>query len=194
MQTTSANEFDNLLRSTKRPGVDNLIDWLHSTDFYTAPASTRFHGCESKGLLYHSLAVYDCAVSVSLSIASIVDKPITEEELKISALLHDICKADVYEEYMKNVKRTNDDGTYEWVQEPAYKFNEKFCYGGHGSKSVYLAQRYIELTPEEATAINCHMGFVNADNISAISSAYEKCPLAWVIHVADEMATFMCKL
>ena len=185
--TNAVNEFDALLKGTSREGMYSLVDWLHTTDFYTAPASTKYHGACERGLLYHSLVVHDCAVTMYNklystegwgSIASVI----------IASLLHDICKANCYSVYQKNVKK---DGI--WVQEDAYKFDEQFCFGGHGSKSVYLAQQFIELTPEEATAINCHMGFTNADNINAISNAYQNCPLAWLIHVADEMATFIYK-
>ncbi len=183
----SVNEFDGLLIGTSREGMYSLVDWLHTTDFYTAPASTRYHGASECGLLYHSLMVHDCAVTISskLGCEGLWGRI---DSITIAALLHDICKANCYSVYQKNVKK---DGV--WVQEDAYKFDEQFCFGGHGSKSVYLAQQFIKLTQEEATAINCHMGFTNADNINAISSAYQNCPLAWLIHMADEMATFIYK-
>ena len=182
--------FDSLLLSTKRPGISNLISWLHTTDFYTAPASTKFHGCEERGVLYHSLTVYDCAKDIEGSLISANIK-IPYDSIVIAALLHDICKANCYETYLKNVKVTNEDGTFQWVQETAYKFDETFHYGGHGSKSVYLAQKYIDLTNAEAVAINCHMGFADVKNPSPISDAYSAYPLAWLIHVADEMSTFI---
>jgi len=186
---TSSEEFDSLLRSTRKPCIDDLINWLHTTDFYEAPASTRFHGAYPKGLIYHSLAVHDCAVKISKVVDDFIAPDYTQDELKIASLLHDICKANTYSVYQKNVKK---DG--EWVQEDAYKFDEQFCFGGHGSKSVYLAQNYIRLTNNEAAAINCHMGFTDYSNIQAISNAYSKTPLAWIVHVADEMATFICDL
>ena len=41
-----------------REGSQKLLAWLDTTDFYTAPASTKFHcACES-GLVMHSLNVY----------------------------------------------------------------------------------------------------------------------------------------
>ena len=71
-------------------------------------------------------------------------------------------------------------------------FDEDFCYGGHGSKSVYLAQKYIPLTNEEAVAINCHMGFADrSPNDYSLGNAYEQYPLAWLLHVADESATYI---
>lgn len=186
---SSSEEFDSLLRSTRKDGIDDLIAWLHGTDFYEAPASTRFHGAYKKGLIYHSLAVYDCAVKIARVADEVKDFDFTDNELIIAALLHDICKANTYSVYKKNVKI---DGV--WIEEEAYKFDEKFCFGGHGSKSVYLAQNYIHLTPNEATAINCHMGFTDTNNLTGISNAYSNCHLAWVIHVADEMSTFICDL
>ena len=186
----SAEGFDNLLLSTGRKGISNLISWLHTTDFYTAPASTKYHGCEERGLIYHSLTVYDCAKDLEGSLIN-ADIKIPCDNIVIAALLHDICKANCYEPYLKNVKVTNEDGTFLWTQETAYKFNEVFHYGGHGSKSVYLASKYINLTDAEAVAINCHMGFSNEKNISSIAEAFTAYPLAWLIHVADEMSTFI---
>lgn len=186
----SEEGFDSLLLSTKRNGISNLISWLHTTDFYTAPASTKYHGCEERGLIYHSLTVYDCAKSLEGSLIE-ADIKIPYDSIVIAALLHDICKVNSYELYLKNVKVTNPDGSYTWEQQPAYKFNEDFKFGGHGSKSVYLASKYINLTDAEAVAINCHMGFSNERNISPIAEAFTTYPLAWLIHVADEMSTFI---
>ena len=182
--------FDNILLSTKRPNIESLIDWLHDTDFYTAPASTRFHGVCERGLIMHSLTVFDCAIVMN----KFMGFGIPNDSITISALLHDICKANTYTIDYKNVKRIDTEtGNWEWIKEPYYKFDEKFPYGGHGSKSVYLASKYIDLRPEEAVAINCHMGFSDTQNTSAISKAYETYKLAWLIHVADEAATFIYK-
>lgn len=189
MENTSANEFDAILLRTNRPGMSDLLEWLHSTDFYEAPASTKYHGAVPKGLIYHSLGVHDCAEKITKMLADVCYINYTKEELAIASLLHDICKANCYTVYQKNVKK---DGV--WVQEDAYKFDEQFCFGGHGSKSVYLAQHYITLTDQEAVAINCHMGLTDSNNLSAISNAYQRYHLAWVLHVADEMSTFICDL
>lgn len=74
-----------------------------------------------------------------------------------------------------------------------YTIEEQFLFGGHGSKSVFLTERHMHLTDEEAMAINCHMGFTGGDDrmTRTISEVYRTCPLAWVIHVADEAATFL---
>lgn len=90
---------------------------------------------------------------------------------------------------MRNVK--NADG--QWERVPFFMWNEDDCFGGHGSKSVYLVQRFMPLSFEEAAAINSHMGFADQTNISSVSSAYEKNVLAWMLHVADEAATYLDK-
>ena len=188
MEQTSLNTFDSALLSTKRANIESLIDWLHGTDFYTAPASTRFHGSCERGLIMHSLTVLDCAIVMN----KFMGLGLPDDSIIISALLHDVCKADSYTIDFKNVKQTDPEtGSYEWVKQPYYKHDEKFPYGGHGSKSVYLVSKFIDLRPEEAVAINCHMGFSDTTNISSISKAYETYKLAWLIHVADEAATFI---
>ena len=185
---TSAEEFDDLLRSTKRVGIENLIEWLHSTDFYEAPASAKYHGSCERGLILHSLSVYDCAITLN----KILQLVHNIDSIKISALLHDICKTGCYTIDYRNKKVTDPEtGSYEWVKEPYYKFDELYPFGGHGSKSVYLAQRYIPLTWEEAVAINCHMGAWDKDNPASVSKAFEEYHLAWLIHVADEMSTYV---
>lgn len=188
MDKNSKESFDELLISTKREGIEDLIKWLHETDFYHAPASTKFHGSCERGLIIHSLSVLDCAIALNKALGLGVN----HDSVIICALLHDICKADCYEVSTRNKKITDPEtGAYEWVQEPFYIFHEQFPFGGHGSKSVYLAQRYIKLTHEEAVAINCHMGLTDPTNNRAISEAYKQYSLAWLIHAADELSTFI---
>ena len=79
-----------------------------------------------------------------------------------------------------------------WRSVPTYVFDEDFCYGGHGGKSVFLIQNHMNLTPVEATAINCHMGFSDrSPGDFSLGAAYEQTPLAWLLHVADESATYI---
>ena len=103
----------------------------------------------------------------------------------ISSLFHDLCKANFYTVEKRN--RKNDEGR--WESYDAYNIKEKFCYGGHGSKSVFILQQFIKLTPEEAVAINCHMSCW--DGNKEVSNAYQQCPFAWLLHVADESATYI---
>lgn len=166
----------------KRPGMDKLLAWLERSDFYTAPASSKYHLSVEGGLLAHSLNVYDemkrlCNVYEQYTCVS-------EESIAIMALFHDLCKVNFYKQDTRNVKR---DGV--WVSVPFYTIEEKFPFGGHGSKSMFIAQQFIQLTPEEACGINCHMGL--SEHERSIGAAYEMQPSAWLLHVADEAATFL---
>lgn len=166
----------------KRPGASDLLDWLDETDFFTAPASTRFHGNYEGGLCEHSVNVYEELVRLLKAYPEI---RVTAETAAIVTLLHDLCKIGCYKQELRNQKVGG-----VWVQRPMYVFQEDFCYGGHGSKSVYLAQKYMRLTEEEAVAINCHMGFSDrSPGDYSLGNAYDQYPLAWLVHVADESAT-----
>lgn len=166
----------------KRKGMDKLLAWLERSDFYTAPASSRFHLSEPGGLLAHSLNVYDelcrlCGLYQDFT-------GVSDESVAIMALFHDLCKVNLYKEDTKNVKR---DGV--WVSVPYYTIDEKFPFGGHGSKSVFLTQQFITLTAQEAVAINCHMGLNEHER--SVGKAFERNVPAWLLHVADEAATFL---
>ena len=170
-----------------RDGIGDLMEWLRGSDFYTAPASTRYHGAFEGGLLDHSLAVHD-------RLCELVDfygfgDEIGDESAAICALFHDLCKVGVY----KTEMRWRKDAQNRWEQYPTYKFDEDFPFGGHGSKSVYLIQHFMRLEPEEAAAINCHMGAYDMTTYSKPSMAYNTYPLAWLLHVADEAATYIDK-
>lgn len=180
---TAQEEFKNIIETNVyRDGIKDLMDYLDRTDFYIAPASTRFHGSYPGGLVEHSVNVYK---ELKRLIGVYPEIQATEETLAIISLFHDLCKANTYKPAQKN--RKNSEG--KWESYMSYDFEEQFCFGGHGSKSVFMAQYYIKLTSEEATAINCHMGIGDGDR--SVSAAYEKCNLAWLLHVADESATFV---
>lgn len=167
-----------------RPGADKLLEWLETTDFYTAPASTRFHGDYEGGLVEHSIHVWEELVRI---LKAYPEVKVSAETAAIVSLLHDLCKIGCYKVELRNTKVNNT-----WVKKPVYVFKEDFCYGGHGSKSVYLAQKYMNLTEQEAVAINCHMGYADrTPNDYSLGGAYEQYPLAWLLHVADESATFI---
>lgn len=182
---TNKEIFVTLAQRIEREGVDQLMKWLDSTDFYTAPASTRFHGSHEGGLVEHSIAVHGKLYGLT----SLYNIQASDETIAIVALFHDLCKVGVY----KTEMRWRKDANNQWEQYPTYKRDEDFKFGGHGSKSMYIVQNFMKLTPEEAVAINCHMGQWDATTYSDVSSAYEDCPLAWALHVADEAATFIDK-
>ena len=182
---TNKEIFVALAKRIEREGINQLMEWLDSTDFYTAPASTRFHGSHEGGLVEHSIAVHGRLYEL----AHFYNIQASDETIAIVALFHDLCKVGMY----KTEMRWRKDANNQWEQYPTYKRDEDFKFGGHGSKSMYIIQNFMKLTPEEAVAINCHMGQWDATTYSDVSSAYEDCPLAWVLHVADEAATYIDK-
>ena len=157
------------------------MKWLESSDFYVAPASTRFHGSYAGGLLEHSLNVYDELSRILLAYPEI---DVSEETIIICSLFHDLCKVNMYVTEKRN--RKNAEG--KWESYDSYTIKEKYHFGGHGSKSVFLVQNFIKLTAEEAAAINAHMG--SFDN-ERVGDTYEQFPFAWALHVADEASTFL---
>ena len=146
-------EFIKLLKSTNREGMDKLIDFIDKTDFYTAPASTRFHGNYEGGLLEHSMKVYEI-LKEKVKHAP-VELNYNEDSLIIIALLHDICKANFYKVDYRNAK--NEFG--EWEKVPYYTVDDTIPYG-HGAKSVMMITEYMKLTSEEKYCIRWHMGFL----------------------------------
>lgn len=164
-----------------REGSEDLLRYIRSTDFYTAPASTRFHGSYAGGLVEHSIDVYN---ELKRILAAYPDVKASEETIAIVSLLHDLCKAEFYKTEFRNAK--DESGT--WVKVPYYSVDEQFAYGGHGDKSVYLIMKHMKLTDEEAVAIRNHMG--NEDGKYTCAGPYEQFPLAFLLHIADESATW----
>lgn len=179
-----------------RPGADKLLAWLETTDFFEAPASTRFHLPHHGGLVEHSLHVYhrlhDLYVSERQRAENqaFIDLSDSEEEtIAICGLLHDICKVDFYSVEMRN--RKNEQG--QWEKYPFYVVNDKLPYG-HGEKSVYIISGFMKLSREEAMAIRWHMGFSDNDFKAggfSVGNAFEKFPLALLTHMADLQATYL---
>jgi hypothetical protein len=168
----------------RRPGADKLKEWLLTTDIAIAPASTRFHGSYAGGLMDHSVHVWEELVRLLRAYPEI---KATGETAAIIALGHDFCKLNTYKQELRNSKENGI-----WVKKPVYVFDEDFCFGSHGGKSVYLIQKHMNLTDVEAVAINCHMSFSDRNpGDFGIGKAYEQYSLAWLLHVADESATFI---
>lgn len=177
-------EFTNLVvQNIHREGVEDLMQWLCRTDFFKAPASTRYHGCYGGGLAQHSLNVY----AQLTKLCKWFECEASLESIAIVALFHDLCKVGCY----KTEMRWRKDANNRWEQYPTWKFEEDYCFGGHGAKSVYLIQNFMKLTPEEAAAINAHMGAWDATTYSNPTAVYQCNKLAWLLHVADEAANFI---
>ena len=201
-------KFIDLLKSTEREGIDELIDFLENkSDFFKAPASTRFHGDHEGGLLEHSLKVYEILSYKCKN--SVMPFDIPEESIILIGLLHDICKVNFYKVDYRNQKTYDEDkvnaaarwqiksdsnGNFIWETVPYYKTDEQFPFG-HGDKSVYLVNKYITLTDEEAVAIRFHMGAYESQNIwNSLGNAFEKFPLALALHEADMEATHLLEV
>ena len=168
----------------KREGSDRLLEYLlNRSDFFTAPASTRFHCSYEGGLCEHSLNVYDCLCSYldTDRARQTFGLDFSEESVAIVSLLHDVCKIDTYKTSMRNVK---DDKTGVWSKVPYYEYNDTLPYG-HGEKSVYIVSGFMRLTRDEAMAIRWHMGFSGPEDQKLIGNALRMYPLALALMIAD---------
>lgn len=186
-------EIIRLLKSTKRQGMKDLIDYLSSSDFFDAPASTRYHGAYAGGLAEHSLNVYNCLTFHynNLQGDDFLIPEIPEDSLIITALLHDVCKVNSYHEDFRNVK--NAQGVWEKV--PTYK-KDALLPMGHGGKSIFILQQFIQLTVPEALAIFWHMGAYDTSDYmtrNELGKAYSENLLAFLLHQADMTATYIAE-
>jgi len=170
-----------------RDGSDKLLEYLEKSDFFTAPASTRFHGSYPGGLVEHSLNVYDCLKDYMERprVQAVYELKADPESIAIIALLHDVCKVNCYKPGTRNVKGPN--GV--WQQVPSYEYTDNLPYG-HGEKSVYIINGFIRLSRDEAFAIRYHMGFSGNEDKRMIGDSMEKFPLALALVTADMEATF----
>ncbi len=180
------DEFLEIYRSKiSREGSVPLLEWLQKTDFFTAPASSKYHCACRGGLVQHSVSVYHTMMEKHFE-----QGKDSEESFAICALLHDICKAQFYKEGFRNVKN---DETGQWEKKSVYFVEDSFPYG-HGEKSVFLIERFLRLKTSEAVAIRWHMGgFDDAarGGSFAVSQAYERYPLAVKLHLADLESTYL---
>ena len=171
-----------------REGSAALLDYLeHKSDFFTSPASARYHGAYAGGLCDHSVNVYHC-LNDYLSrerVQELYGLSYSAESIAVVSLLHDVCKIGCYKSGTRNVK--NADGKWESV--PTFRFEDPLPYG-HGEKSVYIISGFMRLTREEAMAIRWHMGFSGSEDPRTIGQALEQYPLAFALSVADMEATY----
>lgn len=181
------NAFMNAYQANiNREGADKLLKWLESSDFFIAPASTRFHGNHPGGLCEHSLHVY----ARLHELCRHFQINVSDETIAICGLLHDICKVDFYKQTTRNRKNEQ---TGQWEKVPYYEVDDQFPFG-HGEKSAFIIQDFMKITKEESLAIRWHMGgFDEAVRGGSYSMgrAYETCPLAALLHMADLAATYI---
>lgn len=172
-----------------REGADALLDYLENkSDFFTAPASARFHGAFEGGLCEHSLNVYHCLVDYLARprVQELYGVEVPQESIAVAALLHDLCKIDFYTLSTRNVKNEQ---TGQWEKKPYYTIDEKLPYG-HGEKSVYILSGFLRLTRPEAMAIRWHMGFSGTEDPRVVGKALQQYPLAFALATADMEATY----
>lgn len=185
--------FIDLLLKTGRAGMDRVLAGLEELGFFTAPASTRFHGAVPGGLLTHSLNVYDeaCVIRESqLRFRPELETALPLASIAIAALLHDVCKAEIYQV----VEKFRKDKNGQWERYQAYSVDHSALPLGHGEKSVIRLLRWgLDLTEDEMLAIRWHM---NAWDLSdspearaSLTTASDKCPLLAVIIAADGLAS-----
>ena len=178
---TLKEEFTKIYtENIKRDGAKELLEYL--TD------KKKCDGAYEGGLAEHSINVYKCLKDY-LSREKIKDEfglSFSDETIAIVALLHDMCKINVYKTSMRNVK----DESGQWTKVPYYQFEDNLPYG-HGEKSVYMISGYMRLSRDEAFAIRYHMGFSGEENKNTVGNALDKFPLALVLNIADMEATFL---
>ena len=186
---TNQERFIEIFREKiTREGADKLLDFLMKSDFFTAPASTRYHGACEGGLVQHSLNVYDCLVDIlnRPRMKELYGIEYSDESIAIAGLLHDICKVNFYKTSFRNAKDENG----KWVSVPYYTIEDNLPYG-HGEKSVYIVSGFMRLTRDEAFAIRYHMGFSGTEDTNNVGRALEMFPLAYAVCCADMEAAFL---
>ncbi|AQY55373.1 metal dependent phosphohydrolase [Streptococcus virus MS1] len=190
---TNVKRFKKIVtENIERDGIENLMEWLeHETDFFTAPASTRYHGSYEGGLVEHSLNVYDRLVwEMENTVGAGWQEIYSPEAVAIVALFHDLCKIDRYVITEKWRKDENGD----WEAYEAYEYNKEKAEMGHGAQSVFYLQKFIQLTEFEAQAIFWHMGAYDISpyaTLGACSETFKWNPLSFLTHRADMAATYV---
>lgn len=164
--------------------IMNCLNWIRTTDFYSAPASTQYHDAEFAGLLKHSLRVVNNIIE--LIKVKKFDETCSIADAVLVALVHDWCKIGLYEQYMRNTKDNNGN----WIQVPAYKRHSPKFPLGHGDTSAYLASRCFRLDMPEYAAVKWHMGewYCHQSEYNDLQKANETYPLVLLLQFADRLA------
>lgn len=193
--------FLDLISKIDREGFrkSELIDFLNRSDFFTAPASTKYHAAYEGGLCEHCLNVFYNMVNL----VTMKHLNIAEDSIIIAALCHDLSKINFYKKEFRNKKiyspngsKSDEGGRFDWVAVSEYTVipeKDRFVYSNHETTAEYMARYYIPLTWEESTAIMNHMGGMSFDSIpgNLFSIIYGKNALAVILHLADTLATYI---
>lgn len=198
------NTFLALMDKINIPGarMDELKARLLESDFFIAPASTKYHSNVRGGLCQHSLNVYYTLANLCEQYKDKLEKPVDENSILILGLFHDISKIDYYETYYSNVKIYSENGSkhdnagnFDWVSVEDWKVKEaddRLLIGTHEENSLQILASYIPLSREEAAAIlNHHMHTNDGNNSLDQTAICDKYPLAVLLHIADFLSTFM---
>lgn len=193
------NRFIDLLDKIDREGFnkDKLVDKLNNSDFFIAPASTKYHCSFDGGLVQHCLNVYD-------SLVKLVDSfnlNVNNNSIIICSLFHDFSKMNYYDKVFQNKKVYSENGSkfdagghYDWVTVPGYvtkDANERFIYGSHEQTAEFMTRSLIPITVEESSAILHHMGGQGWDSAKDdLSGVYSRYPMALLLHIADMISTY----
>ena len=191
------NRFIEILSSVNRKGVDEMIEYLKDSDFFIAPASTKYHCNFLGGLCKHSLNVYDNIVALN----NLYNLNINADSLVLVSLLHDVSKVNFYEEYFQNKKlyspqgsKYDEGGRYDWVSVKSYKIKEpelRMVSGEHGFNSYMIIKNYINLSDEEITAIvNHHLGMDNGYCFKDMNEVCDRYPIVTLLHLADMCSVY----
>ena len=193
------SEFERLLTSVNRDGIDKLLAYIRKSDFYRAQASTRFHSCHDGGLLEHTMNVYRCLINKRNNPTwHEVFAGIEDESLILMSLLHDLCKTYLYVPDYKNKKEYHEHGTkkdeggrFDWRAVKGYNIEDQIPYG-HGEKSAMMVEEFVKLKPFERYGIRWHMGFTEPKEYwNNMTAAIKKYPVILALHEADLEATYL---
>jgi hypothetical protein len=188
---TIKQQIIEILLDTKIPGINDLIACLEDSDFFTAPASTKYHGSHEGGLAEHSLNVYTSLAAKN----DTYNLDLSKETIAITSLLHDVCKINFYKKGFKNVKDGKKIGwggkeVDNWIEKEVWEVEDQLPFG-HGEKSVILIMRFIKLTDLEIAMIRWHMGAFEGKDNYALQNAMNKWPEVVALHTADLEATYI---
>lgn len=203
-QAANKQAFIELVNSISIEGFlkEELLAFLEESDFYTAPASTKYHNSFKGGLCDHSLNVYQHLVDLYTKFqADFPNTTYSLDTLKVVALFHDLSKVNFYEPEIRNKKVYTETGTkkdnmgkFDWISEEGFKVREaegRAVGGTHGFNSLMVVNRFVPLTYEESVAIlNHHMNTNDGQVLYDLTDICNKYPLVTLLHIADLMATY----
>ena len=178
-----------LLLSTNRGGMEDLLKIMEEEGFFTAPCSGAHHLCKEGGLAEHSFNVYETLSKFNAGIGAGLDR----DSIIIVSLLHDLGKMGDHGKpnYVVNMVRSKtknkETGEYDMVQSTSkpYETNKELTYEEHEIRSLLIAERHIYLTEDEETAILHHNGLYGKLDSSFGNANYCKTKLAFLLHMAD---------